>query len=107
MLFVVGLRFTNSINGRILGYSSDTEPCDYIISLVHGADLLIHEATGESPGHSSASQAGKVASQAKVGSLYLIHYDVYRAQQAQLIASAQRQFNGPVKLTFDFMRIEF
>ena len=107
MVPVIGLRFTNSINGRILGYSSDTEPYDSIISLVHGADLLIHEATGESPGHSSASQAGKVACQAKVGSLYLIHYDVRRAQQAQLIASAQRQFNGPVKLTFDFMRIEF
>ena len=107
MIPVIGLRITNNINGRVLGYSSDTEPDDAITSLVSGADLLIHEATGESPGHSSASQAGEVASRANVGSLYLIHYDVHTAQQSQLIASAQRQFNGPTILTFDFMRIEF
>ena len=106
MVPVIGLRITNSINARILGYSSDTEPDDSIISLVSGANLLIHEATGEGPGHSSASQAGEVASRAKVGSLYLIHYDVHRAQHSQLLVEAQKQFKGSVKLTFDFMRIE-
>ena len=72
-----------------------------------GADILIHEATGKFPGHSSAKQAGEVAHLAKVGSLYLIHYDVHKAQPSKLTASAQRQFTGPVKLTFDFMRIAF
>ena len=107
MVPVIGLRITNNINQRVLGYSADTEPDDAIISLVSGADILIHEATGESPGHSSAHQAGEVANLAKVDSLYLIHYDVHNAQPSKLIESAQRQFKGPVKLTFDFMRITF
>ena len=105
MVPVIGLRIENNINHRVLGYSADTEPDNGIINLVSRADILIHEATGESPGHSSALQAGEVACLAKVGSLYLIHYDVHRAQPSKLIASAQRQFNGPVNLTFDFMRI--
>ncbi|HCU79971.1 MAG: hypothetical protein CL789_04760 [Chloroflexi bacterium] len=107
MVPVIGLRIKNNINQRVLGYSADTEPDDAIIRLVSGADILIHEATGKFPGHSSAKQAGEVAHLAKVGSLYLIHYDVHKAQPSKLTASAQRQFTGPVKLTFDFMRIAF
>ena len=75
-----------------------------MVELAAGADILIHEATGEHPGHSSASQAGGVASRANVDSLYLIHYD---PQAENLVAAAKKEFPGPVFLAEDFMKIDF
>jgi ribonuclease BN (tRNA processing enzyme) len=67
--------------------------------------VLIHEATGSSPGHTSAAQAGEVARQAEVGSLVLIHYPVYPHVNSNLEADASAHFQGPVALAEDFMRI--
>ncbi|NND70444.1 MAG: MBL fold metallo-hydrolase [Rhodothermales bacterium] len=70
---VVGYRFSNKATGIRVCYSCDTEPCDSIVSLAQGCDILIHEANGNIPGHSSTVQAADVASRAGVNSLYLIH----------------------------------
>ena len=68
----IGLRIASQ--ERVLCYSSDTSPCEMVSSLASGADILIHEATGEGHGHSSPEQAGHVAQQSDVRKLYLIHY---------------------------------
>ncbi|MGW8249133.1 MAG: MBL fold metallo-hydrolase, partial [Anaerolineales bacterium] len=70
----IGLRIVSNISGRVLAYSADTEPCPEVIRLAEGSHVLIHEATGETYGHSSARQAGEVARQAGAGRLMLIHY---------------------------------
>lgn len=54
----IGMRFEMVSTGKILAYSCDTEPCDAVVDLANGADLLIHEATGLYPGHTSASRQG-------------------------------------------------
>jgi ribonuclease Z len=70
------LRFDNLASGRSIVYSADTEPCQALIDLAVGADLLIHEATGEHEGHSSPADAADVAREAGVPRLVLIHYPV-------------------------------
>ena len=103
---VVGLRITEKSGGRVLTYSSDTAPCDSILRLAAGANVLLHEATDKGIGHSSAAQAGELASRALVGTLYLIHYKVGGTEESNLISEARSQFGGPVKLARDLMTIE-
>jgi ribonuclease Z len=74
------------------------------VELAAKADVLIHEATGQFQGHSSASQAGSIAAQAEVGSLYLVHYN---PEDEALETQAQKRFSGPVTRAEDFMNIEF
>lgn len=71
----LALRFA-ARDGRAIGYSADTEPCEAVEELARGAQILIHEATTPGPfaGHTSPQQAGEVAARAKVGRLVLVHY---------------------------------
>ena len=102
----MGLRIEIPPAGKILAYSCDTEPCPQIYRLAEGADILIHEASGALPGHSSAEQAGKAAARAEVESLYLIHYPTGKFASGDLVAEARKQFKGPTALAEDFMVIE-
>jgi ribonuclease Z len=69
--------------------------------------VLIHEAAGASPGHTSAPQAAEIARQAEVGSLYLIHYSASLRNQPALLQQARQIFPGPVNLAEDLMTLEF
>jgi ribonuclease Z len=73
----LALRFENSITKRVIVYSADTEPCPTLIRLAAGADLLLHEATGDFPGHSTPVEAAEVAREAGVAQLALVHYPVH------------------------------
>lgn len=72
----LALCFRNVDTGWTIVYSADTEPCEALIRLASGADVLFHEATGAQRGHSSPGQAARVALQAGVAQLVLIHYPV-------------------------------
>lgn len=103
----IGLRIVVKETNFVLAYSADTIPCQEAVSLARGADLLIHEATGDEPlGHSSARQAGEVAAEAGVRRLGLIHYNVWGADPAGLVAEASSAFVGPVFLCEDFQEID-
>ena len=69
----VGLRVEAKASGRTFAYSCDTEPCPAVVDLARGAHLLLHEATGAGPGHSSAAQAAAQARAAGVPLLVLVH----------------------------------
>lgn len=103
----IGLRIEFPNSERVMAYSCDTEPCDEVVRLSEGADVLIHEATGESPGHSSAAQAGEIAQKAEVGKLYLIHYPTGKFANGDLVAEAQTTFPRDVALASDFMTLDF
>ncbi len=70
---VVGLRFEDATSGHALCYSSDTAPNATITDLARGAQLLVHEASGSGPVHTSAEQAAIIAKEAKVERLLLVH----------------------------------
>ncbi len=69
----VGLRFKSLASGGVVAYSCDTEPSDKITTMAREANILVHEATGAGPGHSSAEQAARVAADAGVDRLLLVH----------------------------------
>ena len=100
----VGVRLEGKRSGRTLAYSSDTGPCDQVIKLAAGVDVLLHEATvlKEEKGHSTPYQAGEVAEAAKVGELVLVHIDPAQ-DQAILISEANKAFSGPVIVGRDWM----
>ena len=102
----IGVRIEFLETHKSMAYSCDTEPCPQVVKLASGADILIHEATGQSSGHSSASQAGGIAREAEVGALYLIHYRTRGFDPETLVGEAKEIFQGEVKLAKDFMRLE-
>ncbi len=96
----IALRFEDLESGRSIVYSADTEPCDQVVRLAAGADLLLHEATGDSMGHSSPGQAAQVARQAGALRLVLIHYPV-RGQKPEDWRRAAVGAPGRVDLASD------
>ena len=103
----LGLRIEFSKSKKILAYSCDTEPCAQLIRLAAGVDILVHESSGELPGHSSAKQAGETACQAKAGALYLVHYPTGQFASGDPVAEARQQYDGPITLAEDYMILDF
>ncbi len=68
-------------SGRRVVISGDTEPCDATREISQGADLLVHEATfldderarARETRHSTAAEAGAIASDANVAMLAITH----------------------------------
>lgn len=91
--------------GRSLVYSGDTGPCDGLVELARGADVLLCEATWPHvtavwaeppPGvHLSGRQAGEHATAAGVGRLLLTHVPPWFDAE-ELRAEAQAAFDGDV-----------
>lgn len=98
----IGLRVESKASGHVLAYSCDTEPCPEFLRLAMGADLMIHEASGQAVGHSSASQAGGIARDAGAKRLLLIHYNVLRNDLEALVAEAAETFSGEIGIAEDF-----
>jgi ribonuclease Z len=92
-------------------YSCDTSPCEALIALARGADVLIHEATflhdeaarAKTDGHTTGYQAGKVAAQAGAKRLLLCHFeDTLHDRLEELRQEALRAFAGPVEIPGEF-----
>jgi ribonuclease Z len=96
----LALRFDDRDTGGSLVFSSDTEPCASLIRLAAGADLLLHEATGDHAGHSSPQEAAEAAWEAGVDRLALIHYPV-RGVDLERWRCRAVGFSGEVTLARD------
>jgi ribonuclease Z len=91
-------RFTDRRTGRVVAFTGDTAYDPGIVRHVQGADLLIHEASyGASPApvtnaslHSGAPEAARVAREAGVDRLALVHCP--RANQEAALKAAQSLF---------------
>lgn len=113
--------------------SGDTAPCDSVVELARGADVLVHDAafldeiieTREMWSHSGPSGAGRVAAEAGVRTLVLTHLGPYtspapsiamasmyygKAQRPEIwddiVARAKAQFSGEVVLGRDALVLE-
>lgn len=101
----IGLRIEFIPQEKVVAYSCDTEPCPQVVALADKADVLIHEATGASVGHSSSQQAAQIARQAGVKELILIHYA--QAKGEEILSPVNAFFSGTAKLSKDLMRFDF
>jgi len=106
MVPTIGIRVECKTSKKIFAYSCDTEPCEQTVRLADGADILIHEAGGASFGHSSAEQAGQIATKAEAGKLYLIHYPTGPFAKGDIAAEASRTYQGEIVVATDFMTID-
>lgn len=94
--------------GRTVVISGDTRPINEMIPFAKHADVLIHEATfGESLkdrahdyGHTTATQAAKIASEANVDRLVLTHISPRYLKTKQLKKEAEEVFK-PVLIPKD------
>ena len=93
--------------GASVTYSGDTAPTGAVVALARETDAFICEATltaaqeDEEPrGHSSAREAGMLATEARARRLVLSHYPA-SADRTQLAAAARSTFAGPVAIADD------
>jgi ribonuclease BN (tRNA processing enzyme) len=83
-----------TVDGRSLVYTGDTGPCDRIVELARGADVLLAEAAHPpGPGlpgglHLTGREAGEHAAAAKVGRLLLTHVPAWVDEIGQLFAAS-------------------
>ena len=104
----IGIRVEDQESEFTLAYTSDTEPIPEMERLAKGVDVLIHEAAGNAPFHSSPSQAGEVAANADAKALYLIHYpETFANNPETALEDAKKTFTGKVYLAEDLMEIDF
>ncbi|NQU29294.1 MAG: MBL fold metallo-hydrolase [Anaerolineae bacterium] len=106
MVPTIGLRVEFKDSNKIAVYSCDTQPCQEVVRLARGANILIHEASGDVIGHTSSRQAAEIAAEADVGHLYLIHYPTGDFWQDNLLEDARNHFDGNVTLAEDLMVLE-
>lgn len=97
----------DAARARSIVYSSDTRPCDGVVALARGADTLVHDATyserhrsrAGGHAHSTAAEAGDVATRAGVRRLILTHIDAaYHDDVEALAAEARQRFSGDVEI---------
>ncbi len=91
----------------VLVYGADSAPVESLTRFAHGADLLILEATLDTPetpvpvGHMTPRQAGELARAAdNVRHLLLTHY-WGNIPSETMIAEAHRAFDGPVSVAVE------
>jgi ribonuclease Z len=101
-------------SGRKLVYTGDTRPHLSVIEAARGADLLVHEATfggdelerAHETGHSTASEAARVALEAGARRLVLTHISSrYTRDTSELLAEARAVFPDTV-IARDGMTVE-
>ncbi len=88
--------------GGSLVFSGDTGPCDALVELARGADLLLAEASylegpKNPPMHLTGKQAAETATRAAVGALVLTHIPPWHDRD-QVRSQAVSHFSGPIGL---------
>jgi ribonuclease BN (tRNA processing enzyme) len=98
------LRIVENIpDGGSLVYSGDTGPCDALVEIARGADLLLVESAfmdgADTPAglHLNGRQAATIGQQAGVASIVLTHIPPWHDVD-QVLGEAQPHFDGPVAL---------
>ena len=99
--------------GLKIVYSGDTGPCEALIELAKGADLLVHECTfddslagrAEEDKHSTPSVAAEAALRAGVRMLALTHISARYKDATLLLEQARALFSNTI-LAHDLLKLE-
>ena len=100
--------------GGTVVISGDTRPCESLIELAKGADLLIHECSfpdemaeiARVSYHSTAREAGDVASRAGVKTVVLTHlFPQWKDREKEMIDSVRSRFGGEVIPSHDLIEV--
>jgi len=99
--------------GRKIVYTGDTLPSERVVEAARDADVLIHEATADTPleekanryGHSTGRQAAEIAKRAGVRILILTHYSPRYEDAAPILEDAKAVFPNTL-LAEDFFEYE-
>jgi len=94
-------------------YAGDTRPCERVVELARGADVLIHDCTlanelldkAIESGHSTPWEAAEIAKKAGAKQLVLIHISPRYVDDAVLLKEAQQVFPN-VTVAKDLMELE-
>lgn len=101
--------------GRAIAITGDTAPCQATVAAAADADLLIHDSSFMSEdagraadtGHSTAAQAGRIAAEANVKMLALVHISSRYHVQA-VLDEARKEFPAAVApRDFDLVELPF
>ncbi len=111
----IGLRVEENISGarKTVVYSSDTEPCDSLLRLASNADTLILECTFTSEttsrrGLMTSLDAGRIAAEASVSKLMLVHLDpTIQGKQKQLIEEVRTNYRKDLVIPDDMAIFRF
>ncbi|MDG0865486.1 MBL fold metallo-hydrolase [Candidatus Lucifugimonas marina] len=105
-------------SGKSVVFTGDTQPCQSIIDLAKGADVLISmcwddqecmDADGESPGQCGTTGAARMAEEAGVKKLILVHMGAHIASHGPLekgIGDIREAFSGQVIFSEELMAID-
>jgi ribonuclease Z len=99
------VRITSRVDGKAVAFSADTSPCPELVTLAREADLMFHECAVQEPHpfHSTPEDVGRVASEAEVARVVLVHCHHHLAQQPRLaLARIAKLFPGEVSFAKDF-----
>ena len=104
----LGYRLTTA-EGISVVYSGDTDYCDSLVRLAHGADLFVCESAFPDhlkvKGHLTPSLAGRVAADAGVSHLILTHF-YPECESVDLEGQCRRTYSGTLTLAYDLLSVE-
>ena len=90
----IGANVLDKLSGARLHYSADTEPHESQAQAGRGMPLIVHEATGDFPGHASALQAARLAAASGAVRLLLVHVPPDGDLRARDLAAAREVFSN-------------
>jgi len=103
-------RIEDSHNSVVV--SGDTRPCESLIELANGADVLIQECSfpddmeqmARITNHSVPSEVGKIAHQARVKTVVLTHlFPQLKGKEKEAVQSVRNEFNGEIIVSRDLL----
>lgn len=99
----------NVKQGLKIVISGDTEPCENMVKISKGSDLLIHDSTfleeDEGKSHTDVKQAANIAKKSKVKKLILTHISRRYTDVTEMEKVAKKIF-PKTKVAHDFMKVK-
>ena len=104
----LGYRVRSPRTGEVVAFTGDTGPCDALVELGRGVDVLVSECAstdaGATPFHMSPTALGQAASAAGAGHLVITH--LYpETPPDEVLRDVRRHFGGPVTIGTDRLRV--
>ena len=95
-------------HGKNFVYTGDTDPCDEVVEIAEGCDLLITECSSPESegmgGHLTPSQAGRIATLSGIKKLVLIHF-YPEVLETDIAGDCRKTYKGELILGRDLLHI--